>query len=130
MGWNEDLRWGATGKAGGSGQRVPPLHGRHGSYQPFTSQQTYVFDGREPAGNGYTFRVLAGYGGFSPTKGLGSKIAINDRPLRLGFTIPSGYDPLEGTLPIQFEAVTDAWTGHPAITDNLRSEEHTSELQS
>ena len=96
-----------------------PPFGHKGAWQPFTPQQTYVFDGRLTNGNGYTFRVLAGYAAPKITAGLGSKVNIIDRPLELGFTVPVGYDPFAMDVPIQFEAVTDAYTGFSAITDDL-----------
>ncbi|MGH3415555.1 MAG: hypothetical protein ACRDSS_03730 [Actinocrinis sp.] len=96
----------------------PRSFGEHGAYQPFTPQQTYVFAGRAPDGNGYTFRVLAGYGGPKITQGW-AKVNVINRPLRLGYTIPDGYDPWQMGLPVQFEARTDQATGHPAISANL-----------
>jgi hypothetical protein len=102
----------------GANRSLPPF-GHKGAWQPFSTAQTYVFDGRLPNANGYTFRVLAGYAAPKITAGLGSKVNIIDRPLELGFTVPVGYDPFAMDVPIQFEALTDAWTGFPAITDDL-----------
>ena len=99
-------------------QHGRPPFGMHGAYQPFTPQQTYVFAGRQTDGQGYTFRVLAGFGGPKVTQGW-PKVNVVDRPLRLGFTIPAGYDPFAVDIPVQFEALTDRSTGRAAVSADL-----------
>jgi hypothetical protein len=52
----------------------------------------------------HAFSVLAGDG--SPTvTGGGAKVAIVDRPQRVGLTVVSGYDPLTLDIPIMFDAM-------------------------
>lgn len=68
------------------------------TYVPWTPQQTYVFT----SSGGYSFQVLAGEG--APTIDGGfAKIQVIDRPRRLGFTMPVGYDPFTLSIPIQFD---------------------------
>ena len=68
------------------------------AYVPWTPQQSYLF----VSSGGYSFTVLAGAG--APTiKGGFAKIQVIDRPRRVGFTMPVGYDPISMDVPIQFE---------------------------
>jgi hypothetical protein len=73
-------------------------------YAPYQTNQLYTFSGTLPGAIGYTFNVLAGYQPMTVTGGW-ANISVIDRPLRLGFTIPQGYDPYTATVAIQFENV-------------------------
>lgn len=80
-------------------------------YQPWTQQQLYVFVGslsNIAQVATFQFFVLAGDGAPNVTAGW-AKINIIDRPQRVGFTVPAGYDPITVDIPIQFES----WVRQP-----------------
>jgi len=62
------------------------------------------FFGHTSTGDFRTFSVLAGEGAPTPVGGW-AKIATIDRPGRVGYTVPTGYDPIVMKVPILFEAV-------------------------
>lgn len=60
--------------------------------------------GHTAHGDNRHFQVLAGNGAPSPTGGW-AKIATINRPGRVGYTVPTGYDPIGMRVPILFDAV-------------------------
>jgi hypothetical protein len=81
-------------------------------YRPWTPQQTYLFYGsltNVAQVASFEFYVLAGDGAPTITAGF-VKLNVIDRPQRVGFTVPAGYDPITMDVPIQFES----WVRQPA----------------
>ena len=90
-------------------------------YQPWTSQQCITFQASLVNAAGtvapYSLVVLAGDG--APTiKGGWPKIQVIDRPRRVGFTMPVGYDPLTMDVPIQFDTTV------PTMPDYVGNREY------
>lgn len=69
-----------------------------------SSSQEIGFFGHTALGEVETFSVLAGDGAPTVTGGW-ARIALLERPGRVSFTVPSGYDPVTMTVPILFDAV-------------------------
>jgi hypothetical protein len=67
-------------------------------------QQLIEFSGHTLHRDTRKFEVLAGDGAPTPIGGW-PKIATVDRPGRVGYTVPTGYDPIGMKVPILFDAV-------------------------
>ena len=77
------------------------------TYAPWTPQQLLTFTASLTDSSGksaaLSLVVLAGDG--HPTiKGGWPKIQVIDRPRRIGYTMPTGYDPLSMDIPVQFDS--------------------------
>lgn len=89
---------------------TPKKHAKYNPGPPWSSGMTYYFVGTNTStGDSRAFTVLAGAGGPNPSAGF-AKIQINDRPRRVGFTMPVGWDPLQLDIPIQFEGMNSNWS--------------------
>jgi hypothetical protein len=87
-------------------------------YVPYQTNQLFTFSGTLPGSVGYTLNVLAGYQPPTLTGGW-ANISVVDRPLRLGYTIPTGYDPYTATIAIQFENVVKQPTAGASPLSNV-----------
>lgn len=95
-----------------------------GAYAPWTPGQVYNFVGTTTKGDApKSFDVLAGDGAPAITN-IGAKVNTIDRARRKGFTVVSGYDPIQMDVPIQFEALTDRpgkwWALTPDLDGDIR----------
>jgi hypothetical protein len=74
---------------------------------PWTPQQTLqwngVLDDLDEPNQSFMFICLAGPGRVNPTAGLGANISVIPKPRRLGFTMPTGFDPMAMDVPIRFD---------------------------
>ena len=99
--------------------QTPP---RAEQYRPYARAQTFSISGRRAGDAAYAITVLAGYAAPNITAGW-AKINVIDRPLRLGFTVPNGYDPWTMDLPIQFEAVVRQAHGqHQPLSSDIEAD--------
>lgn len=96
-------------------------------YAPWISAQVYNFVGTAQSGPASTnpvpaqFNVLAGDGAPTITAGF-VKLNVIDRPLRKGFTVPGGWDPITMDVPIQFEAIASQPPGQYGVSANVEAD--------
>jgi len=96
-------------------------------YSPWTPQQVFQFVGTAQSGPGsvspvpVAFNVLAGDGAPTITAGF-VKINVVDRPLRKGFTVPAGWDPITMDVPIQFEGIASQPPGQSGVSSDIESD--------
>lgn len=96
-------------------------------YAPWTPQQVYQWKGTPQSGPGssaptiVSFSVLAGDGAPTITAGF-VKLNVIDRPLRKGFTVVGGYDPITMDIPIQFEGLASQPSGSFGVSPDIEAD--------